>query len=65
VNFPLSTYSVFGEKNVSQENENTFGDPGSHALSADQDKRHALRSYCIPFYEFRLIENCMNRTFGM
>jgi hypothetical protein len=39
VNFPLSTYSVFGEENVSEENENTFGhSERSDVLSLGEDK---------------------------
>jgi hypothetical protein len=39
VNFPLSTYSVFGGKNVSGTNENIFGHSGqSDVLSLGEDK---------------------------
>jgi len=39
MNFPLSTYSVFGEENVSRGNENNFAMLKKRvALSLDQDK---------------------------
>ena len=38
VNFPLSTYSAFGEENVSRGNENTF-EGLKKTLSGGQDNR--------------------------
>ncbi len=42
VNFPLSTYSVFGEKNVSRENENILA-------TATQDTKRVLATLVLSF----------------
>lgn len=41
MNFPLSTYSVFGEKNVSQERQIFSSNEERTILSADGDKTRA------------------------
>lgn len=51
VNFPLSTYSVFGEKNVSRENENNLGGATKGDLSLSPDKT-ASRSGLVWIFFF-------------
>jgi hypothetical protein len=47
VNFPLSTYSVFGKKNVSREMQNISRSCRGLALSADGDKLRACKSIAV------------------
>src|SRR5216683_1790871 len=50
VNFPLPTYSVFGEKNVSRENENILvWPPRRCVLSSTQDAKRVLVTFVLSF----------------